>query len=102
MIKNLARGFAALSLSLTPLLAPTPALARAVPTETTTLAAAENRAGYTRTAFKHWNAGAVADDGCNTRAEVLIAEVHGQGPARPSGRAGCRPWRAGPRRQDDQ
>ncbi|MEU5896525.1 HNH endonuclease family protein [Streptomyces venezuelae] len=83
MIKNLTRGLAALSLSLTPLLAPSPSLAQAVPTETTTLAdavhripaAAENRAGYTRTAFKHWNAGAVADDGCDTRGEVLIAEA---------------------------
>ncbi|MFD0547822.1 hypothetical protein ACFQ0X_00645 [Streptomyces rectiviolaceus] len=37
MIKNLTRGLAALSLSLTPLLAPVPAQA-ADPTETTTLA----------------------------------------------------------------
>ncbi|MER7109473.1 HNH endonuclease family protein [Streptomyces sp. NPDC000229] len=35
--------------------------------------AAESREGYTRTAFKHW---VDADrDGCNTRAEVLIAEA---------------------------
>lgn len=82
MIQILVRGLAALSLSLTPLLAPAAAQA-AVPTETTTLAdavhrlpvAGEHREGYARTAFKHWNAGAVKADGCNTRAEVLIAEA---------------------------
>ncbi|MFD4475870.1 HNH endonuclease family protein [Streptomyces sp. NPDC058471] len=82
MIKNFARGLAALSLSLAPLLAPAPVQA-ADPTETTTLAdavhripvAGERRDGYTRSAFKHWNAGAVKDDHCNTRAEVLIAEA---------------------------
>ncbi|MGW7400853.1 HNH endonuclease family protein [Streptomyces cyaneofuscatus] len=36
-------------------------------------AAEETRAGYTRTAFKHWTD---ADrDGCNTRKEVLLAEA---------------------------
>ncbi|MEW1927874.1 HNH endonuclease family protein [Streptomyces sp. NPDC088360] len=82
MIKNFTRGLAALSLSLTPLLAPAPAQA-ADPTETTTLADAvhripvadERREGYTRTAYKHWNAGEVPSDGCTTRAEVLIAEA---------------------------
>jgi hypothetical protein len=82
VIKNFVRGMAALSLSLTPLLAPAPALS-AERTETTTLADAvhripvadERREGYIRTAFKHWNAGEVASDGCNTRAEVLIAEA---------------------------
>ncbi|GAA3085227.1 HNH endonuclease family protein [Streptomyces rectiviolaceus] len=82
MIKNFVRGLAALSLSLTPLLAPAPTQA-AGPAETTTLAdavhripvAGERREGYTRTAFKHWNAGAVKNDGCNARAEVLIAEA---------------------------
>ncbi|MEE4589428.1 DUF1524 domain-containing protein [Streptomyces sp. DSM 41602] len=35
--------------------------------------AAEDRTGYERTAFKHW---VDADaDGCNTRAEVLLAEA---------------------------
>ncbi|MEU9337845.1 HNH endonuclease family protein [Streptomyces sp. NPDC048290] len=37
--------------------------------------AAESRDGYERTKFKHWNAGANPTDGCNTRAEVLIAEA---------------------------
>ncbi|MEU6957824.1 HNH endonuclease family protein [Streptomyces sp. NPDC045714] len=30
---------------------------------------------YTRSSFRHWNAGENATDGCNTRAEVLIAEA---------------------------
>ncbi|MFF4105428.1 DUF1524 domain-containing protein [Streptomyces sp. NPDC001903] len=38
-------------------------------------AAPESREGYVRTAFKHWNAGAIADDGCNTRAEVILEEA---------------------------
>lgn len=82
VIKNFVRGLAALNLSLVPLLAPAPAQA-AGPTETTTLAdavhripvAGERREGYTRTVFRHWNAGVVRDDGCNTHAEVLIAEA---------------------------
>ncbi|WP_251050276.1 HNH endonuclease family protein [Streptomyces sp. ISL-86] len=37
--------------------------------------AEESRACYTRTAFKHWNAGGNPSDGCNTRQEVLIAEA---------------------------
>ncbi|GAA3064477.1 hypothetical protein GCM10020254_05500 [Streptomyces goshikiensis] len=36
--------------------------------------AAEDRTGYQRTAFKHWNAGDLPADGCNTRQEVLLAE----------------------------
>ncbi|MGW1143637.1 HNH endonuclease family protein [Streptomyces sp. NPDC002454] len=35
----------------------------------------EDRNGYKRTSFKHWNPGANASDGCNTRQEVLIAEA---------------------------
>ncbi len=35
----------------------------------------EDRTGYTRSSFKHWNSGENATDGCNTRAEVLIAEA---------------------------
>jgi hypothetical protein len=37
--------------------------------------AAEVRTGYQRTSFKHWNAGKNPTDGCNTRAEVLLAEA---------------------------
>ncbi|MFJ5548724.1 HNH endonuclease family protein [Streptomyces sp. NPDC093225] len=37
--------------------------------------AVEDRTGYQRTSFKHWNAGANPTDGCNTRQEVLIAEA---------------------------
>ncbi|WJY53569.1 HNH endonuclease family protein [Streptomyces chengbuensis] len=37
--------------------------------------ATEDRTGYKRTSFKHWNAGANPSDGCNTRQEVLIAEA---------------------------
>lgn len=28
-----------------------------------------------RTSFKHWNAGDIRADGCNTRAEVLLSEA---------------------------
>ncbi|MFE2852049.1 HNH endonuclease [Streptomyces lavendulae] len=37
--------------------------------------AVEDRTGYQRTSLKHWNAGANPTGGCNTRAEVLIAEA---------------------------
>lgn len=37
--------------------------------------ALEDRTGYQRTSFRHWNAGANPSDGCNTRMEVLIAEA---------------------------
>ncbi|WP_331743176.1 hypothetical protein OG239_43225 (plasmid) [Streptomyces sp. NBC_00868] len=37
--------------------------------------AVEDRTGYQRTAFRHWNAGANPSDGCNTRMEVLIQEA---------------------------
>ncbi|MEU5068889.1 hypothetical protein AB0G95_33135 [Streptomyces virginiae] len=37
--------------------------------------AAEDRAGYQHTSFRHWNAGELPTDGCNTRAEVLLAEA---------------------------
>ncbi|MEU9677790.1 HNH endonuclease family protein [Streptomyces parvus] len=86
MIKNLVRGIGALSLALVPLLsAPAAhAAAPAVPVpEVMVLADAvglvqvteEDRTGYTRTKFKHWNSGDDKSDGCNTRAEVLLAEA---------------------------
>lgn len=76
MISNTARGLAAAALTLLPLLVGAPVQAadaitlangvRALPL------AAESRAGYERSAFKHW---VDADkDSCNTRMEVLIAE----------------------------
>ncbi|MFJ5552501.1 HNH endonuclease family protein [Streptomyces sp. NPDC093225] len=37
--------------------------------------ASEDRTGYQRTSFKHWNAGELPADGCNTRQEVLLAEA---------------------------
>ncbi|MGW2183943.1 HNH endonuclease, partial [Streptomyces sp. NPDC001732] len=84
MIKNLMRGLAALSLTLAPLAVTTPA-AHARAAEPTVLPigaavsalplGAESRDGYTRSAFRHWNAGANPTDGCNTRAEVLLAEA---------------------------
>ncbi|WP_209441833.1 hypothetical protein [Streptomyces roseus] len=37
--------------------------------------AVEDRTGYQRTSFKHWNAGEIPADGCNTRAEVLLSEA---------------------------
>ncbi|WP_206310852.1 hypothetical protein [Streptomyces sp. A1547] len=37
--------------------------------------AVEDRTGYQRTSFKHWNAGDILADGCNARAEVLLTEA---------------------------
>ncbi len=48
--------------------------------------AAEVRDGYERTSFKHWNAGEISGDGCNTRAEVLLSEAVDQ----PTVLAGCK------------
>ncbi|MFI9297564.1 HNH endonuclease family protein [Streptomyces gardneri] len=89
MIKNLLRGTAVLSLILSPLALPT--TASAAPTAPEAPAAVvvalvdaveqlpvadESRAGYARDSFRHWNAGLdTADGGCNTRAEVLLAEA---------------------------
>ncbi len=96
MIKKLQRAVPALALSVLPLLATvgpahaadskeafTPSPAISAVRETASLfdgidrirAAAESREGYVRTAFKHWNAGRLPDDGCNTRAEVLLEEA---------------------------
>ncbi|WP_078861318.1 HNH endonuclease family protein [Streptomyces sp. NRRL F-2747] len=35
----------------------------------------ERRLLLSRTSFKHWNAGDIPADGCNTRAEVLLSEA---------------------------
>ncbi|MDF3142942.1 MULTISPECIES: HNH endonuclease family protein [unclassified Streptomyces] len=85
MIKKLRRAATAAALLLAPLAAPAPAHAhdRALETSTLPMAAsvhllplaAEVRDGYQRTSFKHWNAGQNPTDGCNTRAEVLLAEA---------------------------
>ncbi|WP_373561389.1 GmrSD restriction endonuclease domain-containing protein [Streptomyces sp. rh34] len=85
MIRNLVRGISALSLALVPLLPPPAAqAAQAAPAaEVMPLADAvgllkvteENRAGYTPSSFRHWNAGEDTTDGCDTRAEVLLAEA---------------------------
>ncbi|WP_327436593.1 MULTISPECIES: HNH endonuclease family protein [unclassified Streptomyces] len=87
MIKNFWRGFGALSLAIVPLIASAPAQAAQTPqglraAEVNTFADAigqvrvddEGRTGYTRSSFKHWNSGELAD-GCNTRNEVLLAEA---------------------------
>ncbi|MFF7752350.1 HNH endonuclease family protein [Streptomyces sp. NPDC007971] len=103
MIKNLRPAALVAALLVVPLAAPTPAQAqnrsasapaqgrsapvqaqnRSVQTYTVPIEAAvhtlpiaaEKREGYQRTSFKHWNAGKNPTDGCNTRAEVLIAEA---------------------------
>ncbi|MET8346743.1 HNH endonuclease family protein [Streptomyces microflavus] len=93
VIKNIARVCSALSLALVPLLSAPAAHAAPAP-EVTTLADAvglvqvteEDRTGYTRSSFKHWNSGDDASDGCNTRAEVLIAEAV----VAPTVEAGCK------------
>ncbi|MFF0484872.1 HNH endonuclease family protein [Streptomyces sp. NPDC004435] len=86
MIKNLARRSAALLLALTPLAVSTPAsAAQAAPPAAAVLPLAdavdqlpievEDRTGYTRDSFKHWNKGLNATDGCHTRNEVLLSEA---------------------------
>ncbi|GGU61194.1 hypothetical protein GCM10010274_57540 [Streptomyces lavendofoliae] len=92
------RGLAALSLALAPL--GLPASAHATPAAPAAAAqtfplsyavgqipvADESRAGYTRDKFKHWNSGLDVADGCNTRAEVLLAEAA----EAPAVAAGCK------------
>ncbi|MFD9034115.1 hypothetical protein ACFVZW_23675 [Streptomyces sp. NPDC059567] len=79
MIKNLVRGLAPLALILSPLAVPSPALSANVALFPDALAdlteAAEKPAGYKVSAFPHWNKGLDAADGCDTRAEVLLAEA---------------------------
>ncbi|MEU5524858.1 HNH endonuclease family protein [Streptomyces sp. NPDC047860] len=79
MLTSVLRGLAAASLAVLPLTASSPAHAA----ETLPLAEAvtrlpvdaESRDGYSRDAFRHWNTGDDPSDGCNTRAEVLLAEA---------------------------
>ncbi|MCD9899036.1 HNH endonuclease family protein [Streptomyces sp. MT29] len=93
MIKNLARTFGVLSLALLPSLS-FPAASAASAAEVTTLFDAvglvqvteEDRTGYTRSKFKHWNSGDDKSDGCNTRNEVLLAEAV----VAPTVEAGCK------------
>ncbi|MFJ9816104.1 HNH endonuclease family protein [Streptomyces sp. NPDC101151] len=85
MIKNLRWAALAVALLVVPFAAPTPAQARDRSAPAFALSvtaavhalplAAEARDGYQRTSFKHWNAGKNPTDGCNTRAEVLLAEA---------------------------
>ncbi|MFC9067899.1 HNH endonuclease family protein [Streptomyces harbinensis] len=85
MIKNLSRIATAVALALLPATMLTPAHAADTPTaaETLPLAQAINRLpiadeirdGYSRDKFKHWNAGEIRGDGCDTRKEVLIHEA---------------------------
>ncbi|MGW5634261.1 HNH endonuclease family protein [Streptomyces sp. NPDC003832] len=78
MIKNLLRGLVPLALAL-PLTIPAPAQSAQpmlLPDALSQIhSAPENRDGYARTKFKHWNAGEDRTDGCSTRQEVLIAEA---------------------------
>ncbi|MER5768974.1 HNH endonuclease family protein [Streptomyces sp. NPDC001985] len=89
MIKNWRRATAAAAFALLPLTLLTPARAAgsapaaARAPETAAIGVAvgrlavttEDRTGYERDSFRHWNTGLDPDDGCNTRAEVLIAEA---------------------------
>ncbi|MFJ3786326.1 HNH endonuclease family protein [Streptomyces sp. NPDC090093] len=98
MITNLLRGAAAFCLALTPLALPAPVAAAAatlvpvpevLPLEDAVgklLVAEEDRTGYTRDSFKHWNTGLDPADGCNTRNEVLLAEAVQE----PAVAAGCK------------
>ncbi|GGR48130.1 hypothetical protein GCM10010497_59380 [Streptomyces cinereoruber] len=99
VITNLLRGAAAFCLALTPLALPTPT-AMAATTALVTVpevlpledavgklpVADEDRTGYTRDSFRHWNTGLDAGDGCNTRNEVLLAEAVQE----PAVAAGCK------------
>ncbi|MFD9756044.1 HNH endonuclease family protein [[Kitasatospora] papulosa] len=76
MITKTMRGLAAAALTILPLLGASPSQAAEVVSLTDAVQqlplAAESRAGYQRTSFKHW---VDADkDSCSTRAEVLLDE----------------------------
>ncbi|MGW9453991.1 HNH endonuclease family protein [Streptomyces sp. NPDC055632] len=98
MTTNLLRGAAAFCLALTPLALPAPAagattavvpVPEVLPLEDAVdklPVAEEDRTGYTRDSFRHWNTGLDAADGCNTRNEVLLAEAVQE----PAVAAGCK------------
>ncbi|MFI8287603.1 HNH endonuclease [Streptomyces sp. NPDC085614] len=97
MFKNMAHGLAVLTLALAPIAAPSPASAVPAPEPAAEVmrlslaldrlpVAEESRAGYTRDGFTFWNAGLDPADGCDTRAEVLLAEATEAPPVA----AGCR------------
>ncbi|MFF0484844.1 HNH endonuclease family protein [Streptomyces sp. NPDC004435] len=86
MIMNLARRSAALLLALAPLAVAAPAsAAQSAPAAAAVLpladavdrlpVAVEERTGYDRDSFRHWNKGLDPADGCHTRNEVLLAEA---------------------------
>ncbi|MFJ3787024.1 HNH endonuclease family protein [Streptomyces sp. NPDC090093] len=100
MITNLLHGAAAFCLALNPLALPSPTAAATTPAARVAVPevlpledavgklpiAEEDRTGYTRDSFKHWNTGLDAGDGCNTRNEVLLAEAVQE----PAVAAGCK------------
>lgn len=55
-------------------------------------AAREDRTGYTRSSYEHWNSGEDTSDGCNTRNEVLISEAV----VAPTVETGCKLARGSP------
>ncbi|MFD4258256.1 HNH endonuclease family protein [Streptomyces sp. NPDC058534] len=79
MLNAVLRGLTVASLAVLPLTVSTPAHAA----ETIPLTAAidrltvatEDRTGYDRDLFRHWNSGEDPADGCHTRSEVLISEA---------------------------
>ncbi len=78
MVKPLLRGLAAALVVLSATVSSPAHAAETLPlTEAVDRLAAgtESREGYTRDSFRHWNTGADPDDGCHTRAEVLIHEA---------------------------
>jgi hypothetical protein len=79
MINAVLRGVAAAALAVLPLTVSTPVhAAETLPLSDAVASlpvATESRDGYSRTKFRHWNAGDDPADGCNTRAEVLIHEA---------------------------
>ncbi len=97
VITNLLRGTAAFCLALTsftPLsptawattgAAPVPAALLLEDAVGRLLVADEDRTGYASGSFEHWNTGLDAADGCDTRAEVLLAEAVEE----PAVAAGC-------------